>query len=101
VSFWGLQGGINSIVRPKTMDDTLSSSSSSLPASDDGYVDRFAALTIIDDNDNEASASETVSTVTHIIFLIHGWMGNALEMGYIRESIQNAVIEAADKKKIR
>lgn len=99
VSFWGLQGGINSIVRPKTMDDTLSSSSSSLPASDDGYVDRFAALTIIDDNDNEASASETVSTVTHIIFLIHGWMGNALEMGYIRESIQNAVIEAADKKK--
>jgi len=62
--------------------------------------DPFSTITIIDENNNRnnadlASASEPVSTVTHIIFLIHGWMGNALEMDYIRESIQNAAEAAA------
>lgn len=60
--------------------------------------DPFSTITIIDENNNRnnvALASEPVSTVTHIIFLIHGWMGNALEMDYIRESIKNAAEAAA------
>jgi len=35
-------------------------------------------------------SDESIVMVTHIIVLIHGWMGNPAEMGYIKESIQNA-----------
>ena len=69
----------------------------------------FSTITIIDeknyigssDNDNDNindSDSDVSTTVTHIIVLIHGWMGNALEMDYIRESIKNAAVIAATNK---
>jgi hypothetical protein len=68
--------------------------------------DPFSTITIIDeknyidsdDNENDNISDSNVSTVTHIIVLIHGWMGNALEMDYIRESIKNAAVTAATNK---
>ncbi len=59
-------------------------------------VDRFADITIIDSNRDASNASSQNASVeaTHIIVLIHGWMGNPAEMGYIRESIQNAATSA-------
>ena len=74
--------------------------------------DPFSEITIIEQN-NDGSCVETgcenkhdceneiersgngvsdasIVIVTHIIVLIHGWMGNPAEMGYIKESIQNA-----------
>jgi hypothetical protein len=68
--------------------------------------DPFSTVTIIDeknyidsdDNENDNISDSNVSTVTHIIVLIHGWMGNALEMDYIRESIKNAAVTAATNK---
>jgi hypothetical protein len=63
---------------------------------DDNIVHRFSDISIID----QGASSDSVSSIpqssshliqaTHIIVLIHGWMGNPAEMGYIRESIQNS-----------
>lgn len=65
-------------------------------ATKDSIVDRFSDITIIDQSsDNSIVSSENASVeATHIIVLIHGWMGNPAEMGYIRESIQNAAVGA-------
>ena len=60
--------------------------------SESSIVDRFSEITIIDQNGdaNSQNVSKAATVATHIIVLIHGWMGNPAEMGYIRESIQNA-----------
>ncbi len=65
-------------------------------ATQDSIVDRFSDITIIDQgSDTSIASSENASVeATHIIVLIHGWMGNPAEMGYIRESIQNAAAGA-------
>eukprot|EP00531_Pseudo-nitzschia_arenysensis_P018098 CAMPEP_0116150270 /NCGR_PEP_ID=MMETSP0329-20121206/19450_1 /TAXON_ID=697910 /ORGANISM="Pseudo-nitzschia arenysensis, Strain B593" /LENGTH=575 /DNA_ID=CAMNT_0003646757 /DNA_START=156 /DNA_END=1883 /DNA_ORIENTATION=+ len=50
-------------------------------------IDLFADITIIDSNCDASNASINQNAsveATHIIVLIHGWMGNPAEMGYIR-----------------
>lgn len=58
----------------------------------DSLVDRFSEMTIIDQKDESTDVSTQVPSVeaTHIIVLVHGWMGNTAEMGYIRKAIENA-----------
>jgi len=78
----------------------------------DSISDRFSDITIIDQgvvvsdissssssnnniiNNSNASMGVATAVATHIIVLIHGFMGNPAEMAYIRESIQNAVVAA-------
>ena len=80
-----------------------------IDGSTDSIVDRFADITIIDRDGASDSGSISSSNsnaesrpfsrpveATHIIVLVHGWMGNPAEMGYIRESIQNAVVANAE-----
>eukprot|EP00535_Pseudo-nitzschia_heimii_P009210 CAMPEP_0197174930 /NCGR_PEP_ID=MMETSP1423-20130617/1281_1 /TAXON_ID=476441 /ORGANISM="Pseudo-nitzschia heimii, Strain UNC1101" /LENGTH=654 /DNA_ID=CAMNT_0042623951 /DNA_START=70 /DNA_END=2034 /DNA_ORIENTATION=+ len=59
--------------------------------------DRFSELTIVDqedaaDDDASSESSPSVVEATHVIVLVHGWMGNPSEMDYIRESIRNAAV---------
>lgn len=65
----------------------------------DSIVDRFSDITIIEKGDASGANSSKIfcRTVeaTHIIVLIHGWMGNPAEMSYIRQSIQNAAAAQA------
>eukprot|EP00536_Pseudo-nitzschia_multiseries_P000578 jgi/Psemu1/178972/e_gw1.7.239.1 len=42
------------------------------------------------ESDGNSDCKRNPLVVTHIIVLIHGWMGNPAEMGYIQESLQNA-----------
>ena len=58
----------------------------------DSIVDRFSEMTIIDQKGGSTDVNTQVPSVeaTHIIVLVHGWMGNTAEMGYIRKAIENA-----------
>ncbi len=62
----------------------------------DAVVDRFSEMTIIEQKGEPSDASTQIPSVeaTHIIALVHGWMGNTAEMGYIREAIENATNSA-------
>jgi hypothetical protein len=78
----------------------------------DSISDRFSDITVIDQgvivsnissssrrssniiNNSNASKGVAAPVATHIIVLVHGFMGNPAEMGYIRESIKNAVVAA-------
>mmetsp|Transcript_25845 Transcript_25845/g.60854 ORF Transcript_25845/g.60854 Transcript_25845/m.60854 type:complete len:552 (-) Transcript_25845:2612-4267(-) len=66
-------------------------------------ADPFSEKIVVDNNYGSRGVTECDSMdattgdrmgksaiVTHVIVLIHGWMGNPAEMGYISESIQNA-----------
>jgi hypothetical protein len=44
-----------------------------------------------DFSDDEEEAKKYMGNIeTHYIFLIHGWLGNSLEMSYVEEAIQKA-----------
>ena len=54
-------------------------------------VDRFSEMTIIDQKESSDASTQVPSVeATHIIALVHGWLGNTAEMGYIHKAIENA-----------
>ena len=66
------------------------------PFSELTIVDQRVAVVTGDGENGDAvvsdSSSHSVVEATHIIVLVHGWMGNPSEMDYIRESIRNAAV---------
>ena len=68
-----------------------------LDVANDAVVDRFSEIAIIEHDGGASDASSQSASIeaTHIIVLIHGWMGNPAEMSYIRESIQRAAARAS------
>lgn len=44
------------------------------------------------------SRQECAQEATHLIVLVHGWMGNAQEMSYMKESIERAALNYPEQK---
>ena len=55
----------------------------------------------IDVDLSSSSSKQSSVIVNHVIVLVHGWLGNSLEMDSLKESLQSVIIEEQNKQQQR